>query len=183
MSGYDDTPEAEVAAVSFPLLAAFAGDDPIGAEARDALDEIDRHRQLSNQSLTYRDIESRIRDGRFNMRAVGGTEGGSPAIKMLAAGILNAFYGDGTPPTNYRVYEWQFTPAGTFENVRVVAEMVANKGRSSHELRCELIRLTDAIVAATETGDRQRINAAVVAYQAHCTANPRPAFATDERTL
>lgn len=178
-----DTTEAEPAAISFPLLAAFAGEDPIGTETRDALDEIDRHRQLADQSLTYRDIETRMRDGRFKMRALGGLEGGSPAVKMLAAGILNAFYGDGKPPTNYQCLEWQITPAGGFDNVRVVAEFIANKGRSSHELRCELIRLADALVAAVESDDPDLIAAAVAGYQVHCATNPRPAFATDELAL
>lgn len=92
---------------------------------------------LMDPDLTFRDLEARFRDGTFDLRAVLGEEGGTPATKFLAAIMLHAALGENgmDEPPNYCSTEFTFKPAGSVEQVRCNLEVIKPGGRSSHEIR------------------------------------------------
>jgi hypothetical protein len=101
--------------------------------------EVLRHRTAADPNLSLRDLEMKIRDGFFDLRAVVGPEGGHPATKFLAAIMLNAALGEeGDEPPNYRTTEISIKPAGEFDPVRAQLEVIKPGGRSSHEIRQRL---------------------------------------------
>lgn len=106
------------------------------------LDAHDRLCVIMDAGLSYRDLEMKFRDGSFDLHAVLGEEGGSPATKWLAAIMLHAALGeDGVPePPNYlsTVFEFGLSPAGEFGQVRAVLEVIKPGGKSSHEIRQDL---------------------------------------------
>jgi hypothetical protein len=118
-------------------------------------DEVRRLRDLVDADITYKDIELKIRDGHFDLTAIG-QDGGHPATKFLAAIMLNAILGDGNEePPNYRgtevhiehygdpvttQAEMGIKPAGEFRPLRLWMEVVKPGGKTSHEIRQDLER-------------------------------------------
>lgn len=110
--------------------------EPCDVEAAGIIEGL---RALVDPEFSYRDLETHIRDGTFELRAVGGKEGGDPAMRLLCAVLLNVLLGpENEEPRNYRMVQWELTAAGTFEKWRVVAEIIKPGGKSSHEIREEL---------------------------------------------
>ena len=102
-------------------------------------DEITRLRALVGPELTFSDLEVKIRDGSLSFKAMGSPEGGSPVARIVAAMLLNLLLGeDDEMPPNYRAIEWSIKPAGSFEAIRLVGEIVRDGGKSSHEIRRDL---------------------------------------------
>lgn len=95
---------------------------------------------LADESMSVRDMEAKIRDNQLDLRAVVGPEGGGPAVKMIAALILNIVLGDDDEPEppNYRGFELSVKPSGGFDEYRLWVECVKPGGRTSHEIRAEL---------------------------------------------
>jgi hypothetical protein len=112
--------------------------------------EVERLRALIDKDVTFRDLETKIRDGHVELHAVG-QEGGDPSTKFLAAIMLNAILGpDNQEPPNYQgtdvfiehdgpvrsdQVELSVKPAGEARPMRLYMEVVKQGGRSSREIR------------------------------------------------
>lgn len=104
--------------------------------------QLQRCADILNPELTFRDLEAKMVDGTFDLRAVLGEES-QPAMKFLAGVMLHAAFGEGafeSEPPNYTSCEMSLKPAGEFEPLRVFLEVVKPGGRSSHEIRQGLER-------------------------------------------
>ena len=101
--------------------------------------ELERLRLVVDEDVTYREIEAKIRDGSFTLRAIGGNEGGNPAFKVFAAVMLSLLLGDENEmPPNYRMIEFSVKPAGEVDEICCSAEVLTRDGKTSHALRREL---------------------------------------------
>lgn len=107
--------------------------------------EVERLEQVNSvvtavidKELTFRDLEAKMRDGALNVRAVLG-EGSQPVSKFLAALMLHFLLGEGddepSEPPNYLSGEFSLVPAGGFERITAVMEVVKPGGESSHKIR------------------------------------------------
>lgn len=111
----------------------FRRDDVSGLVA-----EVERLRALTDADLTFRDVEAKMRDGSFDLRAVLGP-GDRPATRFLAALMLHAALGEeGEEAPNYCSTEIGLKPANGFDEIRCCLEVIKPGGRSSHEIRREL---------------------------------------------
>lgn len=132
---------------------------------------------IAGEEATFRELETKMRDGTVDLRAVWGEEGGHPAARFIAALLLNIVLGDGDEPEeppNYRSAELSMKPAGEFQPFRAFLEVVKPDGKSSHELRREVEAERDAALAEVV---KLREAAAVVAgplleHWAECPASP-----------
>lgn len=109
--------------------------------AEEDLERVERNFAiLADESLSVRDLEVKIRNNELDLRAVLGPEGGGPAIKMIAALVMNIVFGDDDEPEppNYRGFELRMKPGGAFDEYRIWVECIKPGGKSSHELRAEM---------------------------------------------
>lgn len=154
---YDLTPEviakwrAEIADTS--RYTAFAPEHVTKMLDRieDLTAENERLLAIVDADATFSDLEVKIRDGSFDLRAVAGEEGGQPAARMLAALMLNVILGDESEPVeppNYRSCELALSPAGEVGKFRAVMEVIKIGGRSSHEIRRDLEAENERLRAA-----------------------------------
>jgi hypothetical protein len=95
---------------------------------------------LAAESMSVRDMEAKIRNNELDLRAVVGPEGGGPAVKLIAALVMNVVFGDDDEPEppNYRGFELKVNPGGTFDEYRLWVECVKPGGKTSHEIRSEM---------------------------------------------
>jgi len=130
-----------------------AGIDPMPGDCQEcderaeAADEIERLRTLNDSTLTFRELEAKVRDGSLNMRAVMGDE---PSVqwvtKTLAFMMLHMLLGeDGEMPPNYRTASLSLSPGGTGETYKLALEVVRPGGKSSHDIRRDLEAQLDAL--------------------------------------
>lgn len=108
----------------------------------EAAEEIERLHGLLDPTLTFRDMEMKVRDGSLDLRAVMGEES-QPVFRFLAGIMLHFVLGEGGPedleePPNYRSGELVLKPAGGFEEIHAAIEIVKPGGKSSHQIRVEL---------------------------------------------
>lgn len=123
-----------------------AAGDPVSLDAAATIENLTA---LVDPDLTFRELEAKIRDGSFHIHVVGGEEGGSPTLRLLAAVLLNILLGpDCEEPPNYRMVEWRIKPAGEVESWRLIGEVVKPDGSSSHEIRQRLESELSALRAA-----------------------------------
>lgn len=104
----------------------------------EAADEIERLRTAVDPSLSFRDLETKVRDGSVNMRIVWG-DGNEVAMRWLAMTMWHAILGDANEePENYRMAEFTVKPKGEFYPLRMAIEVIKPGARSSHEIRRDL---------------------------------------------
>lgn len=123
----------------------------------EAVDEIERLQALLDPTLTFRDMEMKVRDGSIDLRAVMGEES-QPVFRLLAGIMLHFVLGEGGPddleePPNYRSGELVLKPAGGLEEIHAAIEVVKPGGKSSHQIRMEL----EAEVARLRAGNGHAI--------------------------
>lgn len=144
---------------TYSELACPLDDGELDQWGEEYISERNRLRLIVDHTLTYKDLETKFRDGTFDLRAVLG-EGSQPATRFLAAVMWHAILGDagGDPnePPNYMAtefflpdvaadqeflatsMEWFITPAGTFQKLGAAIEVVKPGGKSSHQIRLDL---------------------------------------------
>lgn len=118
---------------------------------RNLVDEVERHRILLDADLTFRDLELKIRDDSVSLRGISDVDGGDAKVRWFAALLFHMFLGDDDTepePPNYRSFEFELSPAGGFETIRLAAEIIKPGGKSSHQIRRDL----EARLAELEPG-------------------------------
>lgn len=110
-------------------------------EGSEALDELDRLRLLADPTLSFKDMEMHIRDGRITFNGVFDQDGGAPAIRLFAALMFHMVLGEENElPPNYREYKFELdiTPGGEFETLCLAVEVIRPGGETSHQIRQRL---------------------------------------------
>jgi hypothetical protein len=108
---------------------------------------LQRCADILDPEVTFRDLEAKVKDGKFDLWMGLGDES-KPAMKFLAAVMLHAALGEGafeTEPPNYTACEMSIKPAGEFEPLRAYLEVIKPGGQTSHEIRRGLERQLEAI--------------------------------------
>lgn len=104
--------------------------------------ENERLTTLVDDSMSFRDLELKMRDGTLDLKVAFGKQGdtgSSITMRWLGAIMWNAILGDDNEePPNYRSGRMELRLAGETDPLRAYIEIVKPGGKSSHEIRQEL---------------------------------------------
>lgn len=151
-----------------------------------ALDEIDRLRAITDNDVTFSDLELKMRDGTIDLRAItdpNEDRTSHAAAKFLAALMLHFLYGDdaANPPPNYRSGHIKIRPGGSYEEYECSIEVRMPHGKSSHDIRLELEARIDQARARIEADSEMHGDTIdeLLRILEHTPAPPQPPAATE----